>query len=287
MNSGSSGAKDSSSAQHVVSNIYPIVEATMPRTARNWAYKQFFTPLKIKFRKEEVAFLKTSKSSFFDFNTHKIALYEWGEGPTVIMQHGWSGKGVQFIKMIEALSSNGFHVVAFDAPSHGNSTGEMTSAFEFIEVIKVLDKMFGPVHTYIGHSMGGLVLLNVLASGVQLKNIILLNAPSKSTPVMDSFLGILGGSQKTGQFIRDYVQRKYRRIFDSLFSPRIEANLTKKILVIHDKKDRQVTFDNIEKTKKLLPQAAFHFIEGLGHTRILYDKNVVDVVLKNVCSHNQ
>ena len=121
--------------------------------------KQFFTPLKIKFRKEEVAFLKTSKSSFFDFSTHKIALYEWGEGPTVIMQHGWSWKAVQFIKMIETLSSNGLHVVAFDAPSHGNSTGEMTSAFEFIELIKILDKMFGSVDTYIGHSMGWLGII--------------------------------------------------------------------------------------------------------------------------------
>jgi predicted alpha/beta-fold hydrolase len=287
MNSGSSsGAKDYSNKKNIVNRIYPIVEKTLPRTAWNWACKQFFTPIKIDFTKKELDFLTTSSASFLDINDKKIAIYEWGKGRTVILQHGWGGKGVQFVEMIKALVTTGFHVVVLDAPAHGNSTGKWTSAFEFMEVIEVLNRKYSTVHSYIGHSMGGLVLLNVLAAGIKLNQVIIINTPTKSDSVMNAFLGIIGGSQETAKYLRSYIERKYNRSFDSLFSPLIPPEYTKDIMVIHDKKDRQVTFDTIAKTKELLPNASFYFTEGLGHTRILYAKDVVEVVVDTVLSKN-
>ena len=279
MKTASSGAKDYSSSKNIANQIYPLVEKTLPRTAHNWARKQFFTPLKIKFRKKEVDFLKTAKLSFLPFKDEKIAIYEWGEGRTIILQHGWAGKGVQFIEFIKTLVEQKFHVVAIDSPAHGNSTGKMTSAFEFAEVIKLVNKKYPNNYAHIGHSMGGLVLLNVLASDNYLNKVIIINTPTKSESVMNAFLGIIGGSAKTAQFIFDFVFKNFQVHFDDLFTPKITPEASKKILVIHDKKDKQVGVDTIEVTKKLLPHAQFYFTEGLGHTRILYDKKVIETIV--------
>jgi hypothetical protein len=282
MNTASSGAQDYSSTKNIVSRFYPIVEKTLPRTARNWARKQFFTPLPIKFRKKELEFLKTSKASFLPFNDKQIAVYEWGKGKTIVLQHGWAGKGVQFIEIIKELTKNGYHVVAIDAPSHGHSTGKWTSAFEFIELINFLTHHFVSIHAFVGHSMGGLVLLNVLALGERLNKVIIINTPTKSESVMNAFLGVIGGSSKTGEFIRSFVLDKYDVPFNSLFTPKILPEQSEKVLVIHDRKDRQVGFDTIEVTKELLPNARFYFTEGLGHTRILYDKGVAAKIVSEV-----
>lgn len=279
MNNASSGVKDYSSTKNIVSRIFPLVEKALPRTAHNWARKQFFTPLKIKFRQKELDFLKSAKTSSLSFNNKKVTLYEWGQGKTIVLQHGWAGKGVQFIELIKVLIEQNFHVVAIDAPAHGNSSGKTTSAFEFAEVIRLVNQKFPAIYAHIGHSMGGLVLLNVLATDDKLNKVIVINTPTKSEAVMNSFLAIIGGSSATGQFIFDYVFKTYQVRFDDLFQPKISTQSSKKVLVIHDKKDRQVSFDTIKITKKLLPQAQYYFTEGLGHTRILYDKNVADTVL--------
>ena len=174
---------------------------------------------------------------------------------------------MQHLKIIEALVNEGFHVVASDVPAHGNSTANRTSAFYFMEVLILLGEKFGSVHTYIGYYMGGLVLMNLLAVGFPISNMILLSTPSDGTSSSNSFLNIIRGSKQTEMFIYDFIQKKYGKTFDSLFSVKIPVELSKRVLVIHDKK---VPFSGIQKIKTLLPQASFYFREDLGHTRILY-----------------
>ncbi len=271
--------KKSYPKKNIISRIYPLFEKTLTRTAVNWARKQFFIPRKIKFTKDELSFLKTAKTSSLSLREKKVVFHEWGEGKTILLQHGWAGKGIQFIELIKLLVVNNYHVIAIDAPAHGHSTGTSTSAFEFIEVIRLLEVKFQDIACYIGHSLGGVALLNVLAESDTSKNLVLLNTPTKSDLVMDTFLRVIGGTEKTSDFLKKYVQKKYSRSFDEMFTPKIAPQFTKNILVIHDKKDRQVAFDTIEVTKQLLPHAQFYFTEGLGHTRVLYKKEVGEVVL--------
>nr|BFF27408.1 hypothetical protein GCM10025732_53730 [Glycomyces mayteni] len=47
--------------------------------------------------------------------------YDWGEGPLVYLVHGWGGSTGDFKFIAANLVAAGFRVVAFDAPSHGNS----------------------------------------------------------------------------------------------------------------------------------------------------------------------
>jgi len=51
----------------------------------------------------------------------RVAGWRWGNGPTVILLHGWGGYAGQLSAFVEPLVRSGYQVIAFDAPSHGES----------------------------------------------------------------------------------------------------------------------------------------------------------------------
>src|ERR1043166_8169499 len=53
----------------------------------------------------------------------RLAAWRWGHGPTVLLVHGWEGRGSQLGAFVEPLVAAGLSVVAFDAPGHGDSPG--------------------------------------------------------------------------------------------------------------------------------------------------------------------
>ena len=47
--------------------------------------------------------------------------WSWGNGPTVLLVHGWNGRATQLGGFVEPLVARGYRVVAFDAFGHGES----------------------------------------------------------------------------------------------------------------------------------------------------------------------
>jgi alpha-beta hydrolase superfamily lysophospholipase len=56
------------------------------------------------------------------------------------------------------LVKKGYEVIAFDAPAHGDSSGKTANAFQYRDAIKAVYEKFGPMHSFIAHSFGGLAL---------------------------------------------------------------------------------------------------------------------------------
>ena len=80
---------------------------------------------------------------------------KWGQGPCVFFTHGWAGRGTQFCRFIPWLLEEGYSVVTFDAPSHGQSPGSMTNALEIYEaVLESVVNIVGDIHAFVGHSLG-------------------------------------------------------------------------------------------------------------------------------------
>ncbi len=279
----SSGPKDYNSLGWV-SKVYPIFEKNLPHTAHNWARKRFFSPLKFRFSKREIAFLATGETNHCTLNGKKITYYSWGKGQTVFMMHGWAGKAAQFELIVKTFVQNGYQVIAPDGPAHGNSTGKESSAFEFVSLLKLLRSNYPNIVGYIGHSLGGLVLMNLLSEQIDLKKTVIINSPTEGAHVMNSFLNILGASSKTASFIKNYIKEKLDRDFDQLFQPRVTNELSKQALVIHDKKDKQVGIETIEFTKQILPEATYEFTEGYGHVRILFQEDIANKCLNWISS---
>src|ERR1044071_921653 len=89
----------------------------------------------------------------------RIAAWRWGYGPTVLLIHGWEGRGSQLGAFVDPLVRAGLSVVAFDAPGHGDSPGHQLFLTEMADCIVDIARAVGPLHAIIAHSFGGAAAL--------------------------------------------------------------------------------------------------------------------------------
>src|SRR5262245_31825611 len=61
-----------------------------------------------------------------------LVAWRWGQGPAVLLVHGFEGNRAQFAAIIEVLVARGFAAVALDVPGHGESAGDELTAVKFI-----------------------------------------------------------------------------------------------------------------------------------------------------------
>src|SRR5690606_23303981 len=139
-----------------------VLEKTAPNLLVRFLARVFATPIRHKLPKRELEMFQTAKRSqhFVKALNTSVEIYHYGSpGPTVLLVHGWSGRGTQLVKIADALLESGDHVLSFDAPAHGQSPGQTTLLSEFITCSRDLEKHCGPFESMIGHSLGGLAVL--------------------------------------------------------------------------------------------------------------------------------
>jgi pimeloyl-ACP methyl ester carboxylesterase len=90
----------------------------------------------------------------------------------VLLAHGWAGRRTQLFMIANLLLEKGFMVIAFDAPSHGKSTGKTTNLVEYIASIKAIIEELGPFEAAVGHSFGAMAIMNTQANTKNFKSII-------------------------------------------------------------------------------------------------------------------
>ena len=121
-----------------------------------------------------------------------IQLWAWGEGPTVLLVHGWNGRATQLGAMVEPLVARGYRVVAFDAIGHGDSVGTKSSLPEFANCIRQVADQLGGVHAVIAHSLGGAATTFALAYGLQAERAVFISPPADPREFLKIFSGALG-----------------------------------------------------------------------------------------------
>ncbi len=97
--------------------------------------------------------------------TGRVSYHEAGSGPVVVFLHGIGAGGAQFAPQLDALAAAGFRAIAWDMPGYGGSSplplvsiDALTATLgAFLKALR-LDR---PV--LVGHSLGGMVLLRLLA----------------------------------------------------------------------------------------------------------------------------
>ena len=89
----------------------------------------------------------------------KVAAWRWGFGPTVLLVHGWEGRGSQLGAFVEPLVAAGLSVVTFDAPAHGDSPGHRLYLTDLADAVLDVAAATGPIHATISHSFGSAAVL--------------------------------------------------------------------------------------------------------------------------------
>jgi len=257
------------------------LEFISPYGAMRTAAYIFSKPLKFKIpEKEQKAMENCAQENIYipEIDNTILTLTWKNTGEKVLLVHGWSGRGTQLYRVAEMLHSEGYHVVSFDAPAHGKSSGKTTNILQVSATISHLDKLKNGFDYLIGHSLGGMAIFNYCKTPNNVKKIVTLGAGDNMRTIFDNFILSVGLHQKTSDRMIAYFEQKFNINIDALSSYVAVQNLQTPTLIVHDEEDYDISVHCSDNIVKHHPNASLIKTTGLGHRRILRD----DVVLQHI-----
>lgn len=214
----------------------------------------------------------------FNFDGERLAAWRFGRGPAVLLVHGWGGDSLQLHAFVPALLARGLSVVAFDAPGHGQSTGSWLSIPRYARAILRAQQQLGPFHGLIAHSMGGAAASRAIGLGLPVRRAVFIGPPASAQEYFMHWAEPFQLSEQVLELTRLEVEKRVGVSFDGLRAS-IAPQVTRPLLVIHDRLDREVPWEDGASIAEAAPDARLHTTHGLGHWRVLRAPEVVNTAI--------
>src|SRR2546425_7831595 len=198
----------------------------------------------------------------------ELAVWDWGDGPTVLLVHGWNGNAAQLAGLAPPLLRAGYYVAAPDLPAHGVSAGTHTNVRAMADALLSLGRRVGPVHAVIAHSLGAAASVIALAEGLGAERAILIAPPADLPRYARQFGHAVGLSSRStfDLLARLDLALGGREAFDLL---RLAPMQKARTLLLYDPADREVPLSEAQAPARAWPGARLEMLEGAGHTRAL------------------
>ncbi|MBL8546393.1 MAG: alpha/beta fold hydrolase [Hyphomonadaceae bacterium] len=211
--------------------------------------------------------------------TGKIAAWRRGEGPAVLLVHGWQDDNSLWSPLISALADIGIASVAFDLPGHGFSEGDTCAPSLAAQAMRQIAEQLGPIDAVVTHSFGGPATGFALLDGFAPRRIALIAPPRGRNKRWFDFAEEQGISLDVVHRAREIyaAEAGLHASFDlaAVASP-IET------LVLHSMDDDAVEWQNAEAIANQWPNAELVLCDGLGHRMIAQDRGVIERIVQFV-----
>jgi pimeloyl-ACP methyl ester carboxylesterase len=234
--------------------------------------------------------------------TQRVTGVEMGEGPTVLLVHGWEGQVSDFSSLIPPLLKARYRIIAFDLPAHGGTRervqrinpdaankhlelffgkaaeqifqGETASIPACATACLAVQQRFGTFHAVIGHSVGALIAAQATTSGLSCGRLVAIAAPARYETCARRFAehSRLHSDETEEMIVALETMRTQVR---TISLPDIAQSQNIPALFIHSRDDRVVPFSDSAESVGSWRNARFLQLDGLGHRRIL---NFPDVI---------
>jgi pimeloyl-ACP methyl ester carboxylesterase len=259
-----------------------ILQTIYPKWAARFATKLFITPLKHKIPKRELKMDTHSKQSilFIPKIKKSIVVYEYGSfDKKVLLVHGWSGRGTQLFKCADALLEKGFKVISFDAPAHGKSGSSTTIMPEFIACILEIQKQFGSFEFAVGHSLGGMSIINAVKRGLIIKKAVIIGSGDIIQDIIERFVAAIQLQPKIALMMKNQFEFENGESMENYATSIAAKEVTIPVLIVHDKDDVEVPVSCAENIHHHLKNSTLLITERLGHRKILGNERVIQQLL--------
>jgi len=243
-----------------------------------YASKLFTTPIKHKIPKREIEMDRNSVQQMIVVPSinRTVNVYEYGNShKKVLLVHGWSGRGTQLCKIADELIKLGYSTISFDAPAHGKSPGRSTIMVDFIASVIEINRQFGPFEIAIGHSLGGMTVMNAVKEGLQVKKAVIIGSGDIVQDITDDFIAKLGLKSEISKLLCERFENKYGGIMDDYSAYKAAEITLIPTLVIHDENDPEVPVKAGIHIHKYLKNGELMLTKKLGHRKILADHEVI------------
>jgi pimeloyl-ACP methyl ester carboxylesterase len=259
---------------------FGAVQRASPGLAARWAERLFCSPPRRAISERMAAWLAAGRRFGLTVGGRRVAAWSWGErGPGVLLVHGWGSRGARFVDLGGALLASGFRVVTFDAPGHGASSGRLSSGLEFARAALAVATAIGPVSAVVGHSLGGFAAALAIESGLAARRAVFIAPSANPNSYSAQFASVLGVQDPVMTSMQERLERRLGFRWNEMDVPRFAPAMRIPLLVIHDRDDREVRWDDGAAIAAAWPGAELVTTSGLGHHRIVSDAAVIKQVL--------
>jgi hypothetical protein len=143
--------------------------------------------------------------------------------------------------------------------------------------------MYGPVQSFLAHSLGGLALslaLEEMAHNEDTKAVLVAPA-TETTTAVDSFFNFMKLDKALRPYFDNVILQRSNHPPEWFSVARASGFVKASVLWIHDKDDTMTPFADIDKVMTVgYPNFRFVITEGLGHRRIYRDNNISKAILE-------
>lgn len=256
--------------------VLRALNAVSPRLASRVASELFLSPRRASRPAGERGWFESARKETVLVSGLRIVTSSWGEGSsTVLLIHGWEGRGSQLGAFAERFASEGFRVIAPDFPAHGASSGRRSNLIEFAAITGALIDEHRPA-AIVAHSFGAAATSVALSERPMAPRLVYVAPPENFDYFTSQFAGMLGVPMTLARRMQSDLERRFaidwERMRGIALAPRMRAPL----LVIHDEEDRDVPSHFGRELAAAWPGAELVLTRGLGHRRILRDPTVID-----------
>ncbi|MGH8383682.1 alpha/beta hydrolase [Pseudomonas sp.] len=236
--------------------------------------RAFMTPRNLPPREWELPLLARAERITLRFG---LSALRWGQGPTVLLMHGWEGRPTQFAHLIDTLVQSGYTAVALEGPAHGHSPGHQAHVVLFARALLEAAAELPPLHAVIGHSMGGSSVMLALQWGLRAEMAVSVAAPAQLLGVLRSFAHRLGmPARARAAFVRQIerdVGIPIARLDVSGYQLEIPA------LIVHAEDDNLVPASEAQAIHQAWFDSRLLLLPEGGHQRVLADPQLIEGVM--------
>jgi pimeloyl-ACP methyl ester carboxylesterase len=264
-----------------------LLSAVAPGAAAKIGARLWFGVRRPRISEETARFLATGVRFDVRVDEINVVAWQWGSGPTVLLVHGWGGYAGQLEAFVQPLVQGGHEVIAFDAPSHGASgPGKLgqgrATLFDFSSAMVAVSRERA-LAGVIAHSGGCAAAAWALTTNTKWcpQRMVFFAPFGSAARYMDAFQRALGLSDEAMRRFRADTERQFNFRWADFEVPAITDRVsTPPVLVVHDRGDRETSWEDGAAIAARWPEARLVTTTGLGHNRILRDAGMVEAAVE-------
>ena len=237
---------------------------------------RFLTPRPARTKPRDEELLGRGTGLIFDGG---IAASAWGDGPTVLLAHGWESQRTHWAAFVGPIVEAGFRALAIDAPAHGESPGQKTNVVEYARALACVGQQVGLLAGVVAHSFGTGATPIALHRGLATQRAVLISGPSSLAAVVERWGRHHGiAEHQIPRFVR-LVEEEIGEPMADLDLLHIVPRLSTPALIVHDRNDKEIPVDDALVLAAAWPAARTLITERHGHRRVMFARDVIHAVI--------
>ncbi|MDQ5979686.1 MAG: Alpha/beta hydrolase [Verrucomicrobiota bacterium] len=238
----------------------------------------FLHPMRLTRRMpREAGYLAQARSFTLASSVGELAAWEWGEAgrPLVGLLHGWEGHGAQLGAFAAPLVEQGFRVMTFDAPGHGDSPGDECSAPLLGRLLTEMTEQAGGFFALVAHSMGCAAAAMAAVRGVQVRGLVFLAPPVSQLDRVERMCRRMEIGPEAAGYFRAAVERRTGMAYAEASMFPVAEQAPCPLLALHDPADDSTDYAATAQFVARWRGARLVPCPGRGHYRLLSTPEVV------------